>query len=139
MGGLNELLERITIEFPQSLNAEEIENELFGHLLYFVPCHVDYTLTIRGRKHPEKSREERYVEKIIGRIIGIKELTRAFPGFEALRNRDNLFEGIKFETVPGYDSVEEFETLPTGKDQLSLIDDVRKAVESYFLISPSNH
>jgi len=52
--------------------------------------------------------------------------------FEVYLNGENLFDRLRFMTIPGYD----LEKLP--KEQVKLMDDVRRTVESYFSLRPKD-
>ena len=52
--------------------------------------------------------------------------------FTMTRDSKDHFVDLKIQTVAGYDSIDEFESMPSGSEQLRLVDDLRKTVESYF-------
>lgn len=43
----------------------------------------------------------------------------------------NLFSGIKFFLVPGYDSIDEFKTLPSGEFHLEMAESIRKSLDGF--------
>ena len=128
MSDLDELLERTTVKFPLPIRIEELKDGLFTFFVIGgtgVSFEIKYDTTYRGRPN---SLSERPI-KLTG------ELQR---GFSPAINFDVLLDGkfcrgIKFDVyVPGYDSIKDFETLPTGAQKLKLIDDLRRGVERYF-------
>ncbi len=142
MNDLEELLERVIIDFHIPITADEIEQSLFNYLREEILCDISYNFCNHGEKYSTKDmRDEKYTLKFTG-IIKSRE-SMVTSGFDMVRvsNPDIpylvLFRAIKFDTTPGYDnSIKEFETLSTGKEQLKLIDDVRKATEEYFSQRP---
>jgi len=138
MGNLDELLDRVTIKFPFPINAEEVENNLFEYLRQEVPCNLDYSIIIRGNKGQGDNgspTSERYAFEFtttITKRIGDFTTSR-FKLLSPFRFSPNFFNAIKFDTVPGYDSIEEFAgSFPIGEAQLRLMDSVRENVEEYF-------
>ena len=140
MGELEELLDRMTIEFPMSISVDEIENGLFMFLAKegFM---VRYSLQINGNKGYDFF-GERYSEKFTGNI---EPNPRSSKGgfnshFEMIQTDsetyNSLYNAMKFQGVPGYDSLREFESLPSGKQQLETISGVRETVDSYFSQRP---
>lgn len=140
MDNLDELLERVTIKFHISITADEIERGLFNYLREEILCDISYNFHNHGEKYGVRDmRDKRYISE----FTGIIRSPMVNSGFDMVRVSNPelpylvLFKAIKFDTVPGYDnSIKEFETLSTGKEQLKLIDDVRKATEEYFSQRP---
>ncbi len=140
MNALDELLERITIEFPIPITADEIEGNLFDYLREEILCDISYSFYNHGEKYRVRDiRDERYISEFTG-IIRSPMVNSNFDMVSVSNSelpRLVLFKAIKFNTVPGYDdSIEEFETQSRGKEQLKLIDDVRKATKEYFSQRP---
>lgn len=137
MSDLDKLLERTTIEFPLSINAEEIEYTLLEYLRQEIPCDIDYSIQVKGNKrqggndHPTS---ERYVSEF---TVTIKRKTPDFvsSNFKLLdpaRYTPNFFRALRFDTTI-CNSIEEFiRDLSTGEAQLRLIDEVREKVGEYF-------
>lgn len=143
MGSLDELLERTTIEFPIPITSEEVEQGLFEYLRQEIPCDIEYWFSIHEKKICSSNiGDERYALEFRGNIkrsFGSGVL--AIPGFEmvCLYHPElplSFYKSMKFQTVPGYDSVEEFETLPTGEEQLKLIEELRQKTQEYFSQRP---
>lgn len=131
MDDLEELLDRLTIKFPEPLKFGEIEGRLFEYLKSEAQCTINYDLFIKGYKSPgEKS--ERYPTEIKGSIFRRIGDEMASSTFTMTRDSKDCFVDLKIQTVLGYDSIDEFETMPSGKEQLRLADDLRKTLESYF-------
>ena len=141
MGGLGELMERTTIEFPFPIRVEEIEGNLFWSLMLGFQCNINYRLVTRITSnrgtHGDLS-VRRYSESIKGNISSAIVRKPASVEFQSMpEGRSSFFRGIEFTDVQGYDSVEEFESgLPTGKAKLELMGLVRKGVEEYFSQRP---
>ena len=135
MDKLEELLDRLTIKFPVPLTAGEIEIKLFEYLKSEVQCTINYTLVIHGLKYPGR-KSERYTAEIKGSINRCIGDEIAFSSFTMTRDNKDHFVDLKIQTVPGYDSIEEFETFPSGSGELKLADDLRKSIDSYFSQRP---
>jgi len=134
MDELEKLLNKLTVKFPVPLEFGEIEGKLFEYLKSEAHCTIDYTLVIKGHKSPGR-KSERYAYEINGSIRCVEgEITTA--PFRMSRDRNDNFVDIKIDSVPGYDSIEEFKTLPSGSGQLGLADYLRKTTENYFLQRP---
>lgn len=135
MDELEKLLDKLTIKFPVPLTAGEIEIKLFEYLKSEVQCSINYTLVIHGLKYPGR-KSERYAAEIKGSINRCIGDEIALSTFTITRDRDDRFIDLKIQTVPSFDSIEEFETLPEGSGELRLADDLRKSVDSYFSQRP---
>ena len=123
MGDLDELLERVTIEFPIPLIAEEIELGLIDYLRNEIPYDISYALIRREKK--SVSDDKRYTAEFRGNIVNLRfeisgDYYSKLPIF--------FFKSIKFKTQE-YDSTE-------GKEQLKLIDRVRQKTQEYFSQRP---
>ena len=137
MNALDKLMKRVTIRFPFSINSEEVEDGLLEHLRRELNYNIDYTITLRGYKRQgdgNYTTTERYASEftvsILDRSRDFAASTCKFLSPEGYL--PNFFRGIRFDTVPGSDSIEEFVGVPTGEAQLRLIDEVRENVEKYF-------
>ena len=130
MNELEKLLGRLTIKFPTPLESGEVENKYFDHLSSHASCKIQYSLTIRGYKSTEQN--ERYASEIRGSIFRSTGDEMANLPFTMSRDRDDNFIDLKVTGVPGYDSIKEFKTLPSGNDQINLIDVLKAATEEYF-------
>jgi len=130
------LLNKLTIKFPVPLTAGEIERKLFGYLKSKAQFIVSYTLVIQGQKYPRHG-NERYTTEIKGNICRyiLNDMIES-PAFTMTRDSEDHFVDLKFQNVPGHESIGEFETLPSGKEQLRLVDDIRQNLESYFSQRP---
>jgi hypothetical protein len=140
MSDSNELEKRVTIEFPVSITTEEIENGLFNYLRGEIPYDISYNLYHHREKYGiTEMRDEGEISEFTGVIR--KNLPMLSSNFNMIRISSPelpclvLFKAIKFNTS-GSDSIEEFETLSTGKKQLKLIDEVRQKTEEYFSKRP---
>ncbi len=135
MDDLEKLMGRLTIKFPIPLEYGEIEGRLFEYLKTEAHCTINYTLVIHGHKYPGM-KNERYPGEINGSIFRSLGDEMASSTFTMTRDHKDHFTELKIQTVPGYDSIEEFETLPSGSEQLRLVDNLRKTSESYFSQRP---
>ncbi len=144
MGDLDELLKRLTIEFPLPITLDELEKGVFNYLQGEVPCGVSYGIDTHVEKsYDSQIEDERDVLRLAGNFARPSESGAfACSSFEMVHEPHwelplAFFSAIKFQGVPGYDSISEFETqLPSGRDQLKLIDEVREGVQSYFSQRP---
>jgi len=140
MGNLDELMERMKIEFPFPITADEVEYGLFDSLRRNTSCNVLYnfnTLGAKSKKEPSLG-DERYVSEFKGTFTRSQVVASTFemPVIYHPELPITFFKSIKFFIVPGYDSVQEFESLPTGKEQLRMIDEIRFGVKEYFSQRP---
>lgn len=146
MNDLEELLARTQIDFPIPITADEVESGLFDYLRKNAQFTVEYYTSYWGRKEQKvvasSSDDERYVFDIKGSISHPLDFgSFVSPTFRMAISRNQelsitFFKSIKFDTVPGYDSVKDFETLSTGKEQIRLFDEIRKRVTDYFSERP---
>src|SRR3989338_1980245 len=134
MGDLDELIERLTVKFDKPIKSRELKLFLFPYLSISIPCRIDYSFRTRGQTtFGETEEDKKHPSEFKAEIIRLdKEMIHSNLDLEV--DIQGNFHYIKFdELVPGYNTVEEFETLlPTGKEKLRLADDVRVAVNRYF-------
>ena len=138
------------MKFPIPITSDEVENGLFDYIRKNTLCDISYRIRINGEMYqnvvgitPEGS-DERYITEFSGafkRPLGSTLFASSSFELIPVHNREislsPFFKGMKFESTPGYDdSVEEFESLATGKDQLKLIDEIRNRTEDYFSERP---
>lgn len=138
---LEELLQILRIDFPISITTEEVENGLIEYLRREVPCEISYGFSFSARKYGSVNRgvDERYVTELSGSINRPSSPVSSEFDMVRLEHPDviiSFFSGIEFEHVPGYDSIGEFKTLPTGNEQLEMIDRVRLKTLDYFSQRP---
>lgn len=137
MATLDELTERLTIEFPIPITADEVEGSFFDFLRDEAECNIDYMVQIRGHKnYGLGAADERYPQKISGSM----RRSHIFSTFEmpttGLDSPYAVFlKGIAFQSL-GADTIRELESLPSGKEQLELMDRVRQKTQEYFSHRP---
>jgi len=147
MGNLDELMERLTVNFSVPITAGEVEEGLFEYLRESVNCNIHYQPKTQAKKVSKygevgliNGRDERYIMEIRGHIerpLGSGTLTSLIFEMERKDHEEVLlpfFTGIKFWATPGDNTLEEFE-LENG-DELKLIDEIRKVTEDYFSYRP---
>ena len=133
MGNPDELLERTTIEFQESLNQDSIEG-FFEYLTSFLGCDINYTLTIQGYtkrrgRGEQEILKERYPIKVGGTITRLREPNIASVEFNLILAGET-FKGLRFSTIPGYDLGE----IPEG--WVELMEEVQKRASEYFSQRP---
>lgn len=140
---LNELLERATIEFPKPINAREFEKSMIPYIYFNLNSkkgkrivRIFYSSRVYHEFSPEMCVEE--TTEIKGKINFSSKRSRVVSHssceFEMERAEEiDSFKGMRFFIPPGYDSVEEFESLlPSGKAQIVAMDTTKRIIEDYF-------
>jgi len=142
MDALDELLERMNIEFPLPITAEEVKYGLIDYLRNNTFCNISYNFNTRGIKEQKvvgmTPCDEEYISEIRGTFARPQAVSSSFEML-AIHNSElsiTFFKTIKFQIVPGYDSISEFESLPSGKEQLQMVDEIRTGVGGYFSERP---
>ena len=148
-GEFDELGKRLTIEFPIPITYDEVENGVFEYLRSNVDCEIHYYPLIQARKVTKQGvnlrslsgEDEKYTREIRGDIrrpLGsgvIATIPFQMPRGDHREVMLPFFLGIRFESI-GHDSLQELQFSPSGKDELKLIHEVRKATEDYFSQRP---
>ncbi len=122
MNGLNESLERVAIEFPIPIMAEEIDLKLINYLRDKIPCNISYGLIQKEKKiffrgNIRRSIDSHTMENLTFVITGDYHFGPKLPIF--------FFNSIKFDILK-YNSIER-------KEQLKLlIDKVTQKTQEYF-------
>ena len=118
---MDNLEDKIKIEFPTAIKAEEAKESLLNHIRDSVHCDIQYELCVGGYKNfgPEPQRD--YISLISFWIT--KSSKHALPMGTMLWNGKGLFDEIEFE--------ENSEGV-VGICRKDFMDEVRSAVKSYF-------
>ena len=139
---LNELIERTTIEFPQSITGGQLKI-MIGELaaskgydirgnfsVYFnarPASEEEYDQTLAGEK---QFVEEDYLAAFNATIISYRHNFKIAHSFEAIRDISGEelegFSGVKFNTIPGYGLKE------ISIEELKLMDAFREDIAWYF-------
>ncbi len=122
MGDLDKLLEKVTIEFPTPIMAEEIDGDLINYLRKEIPCEILYGL-IRGEK--ESISFKGNITRSLNSYITIPNLSFAINGYHFGSELPIFFfNSIKIKILK-YDGIER-------KGQLKLFSEVKQKIQEYF-------
>lgn len=140
----DEVMERATIEFPEPLNLDSVE-ELFVYLTEQMDhCSVDYTLKLHKnvgsvieKEEDEGEQDEQGKSDADEGLLSIaihgfvrKRFGALGANFSCIGSDNDPLQicGMRFLTIPGYELKEH------RKDEVAVWDEVRENVNNYFLL-----
>lgn len=130
MRNLQALINRSTINFPNPLNENQVE-DVFEYLAKNL-IEVNYQMGFKGAMNsndPKNFFKEKYCSKIFGNMTDLSKKNHfATDSFECSNEmlEENYFKDINFQIIPGYELEEH------SKENVQLWDKVRNLTQQYF-------
>ena len=132
---IEDLIEWRQIEFPEDLSLKQIEFYLFPYIVTNLP-HVKISYLLKLQKRVVEAESGIALTTTEGSHIAgtITTESREVIGFNLVPNRsyDNKFNGITFDTIPGYDVEEHRPSYVSG------VNSIKEKIKEYFVHLEAN-
>ncbi|MBX4212138.1 hypothetical protein KW787_01635 [Candidatus Pacearchaeota archaeon] len=124
--------ERARIEFSRGVEHDEFQ-KMFKYLGNALKAEVSYTTEIRNTvgigRYNQKPVDRTSYGRLSGTLARYGDITTLmFDTTQAQRREKDIYTGIQFFIIPGYDNISE-----VNPKEVELMDESRKCIADYFL------
>ncbi|MBI4145602.1 hypothetical protein HY493_05365 [Candidatus Woesearchaeota archaeon] len=135
VGGIDELLEATTVDFPKPFRLHELE-KFFVYLCQQHGIETAYTVEKHkrtGTKYDDQGNQQKAEKPLLGTVSAAGMMHTREPPFktcgfrtEHARNTSRI-KAVHFETIPGYDALSEYRP-----EEVQFWAYIKRAAQEYF-------